>query len=84
MEILTITEAKAQLSAVVEKVMHGEEVILGKAGKPVAKVVPFEPGLQNRRLGMFQCQIQISDDFDEWPEEEARALGLIDEDASST
>ena len=78
MEILTITEAKAQLSAVVEKVMNGEEVILGKAGKPVAKVVPYEPAKQNRRLGMCEGKIHMADDFDEWPEEEARALGIID------
>ena len=78
MELLTITEAKAQLSAVVEKVLQGEEVILGKAGKPVAKVVPFKPEKQNQRLDLFKGQIHLSKDFDKWPEDEARALGLID------
>ena len=78
MEILTITEAKAQLSAVVEKVINGEEVVLGKAGKPVAKVVPYIPAQQNRRLGLFKGQIQMSKDFDEWPEEEAKSFGLVD------
>jgi prevent-host-death family protein len=65
MEILTITEAKAWLSAIVDKVINREEVVLGKAGKPVAKVVPFVPCQQNRRLGWFKGQIYFSDDFDE-------------------
>jgi prevent-host-death family protein len=78
MEILTITEAKAQLSAVVEKVMNGEEVILGKAGKPVARVVPYEPPQKDRVLGRLKGKIHMADDFDEWPEAEARALGIID------
>ena len=78
MEILTITEAKAQLSAVVERVVNGEEVILGRAGKPVAKVVPYAPSQGDRRLGIFAGQIEIAEDFDTWPEEEARAFGIID------
>ncbi len=76
MEILSISGAKDHLEAVIEKVINGEEVVLEKDGKPVAKIVPFEPARQNRRLGMFKGQIRISDDFDHWPEEEARALGL--------
>lgn len=76
MEILSISGAKDHLEAVIEKVINGEEVVLEKDGKPVAKIVPFEPAHQNRRLGMFKGQIRISDDFDDWSEEEARALGL--------
>ena len=76
MEILSISGAKDHLEAVIEKVINGEEVVLEKDGKPVAKIVPFEPARQNRRLGMFKGQIRISDDFDDWSEEEARALGL--------
>ena len=59
MEILTITEAKAQLSAVVEKVMNGEEVILGKAGKPVARVVPYEGPQKDRVLGRLKGKIHM-------------------------
>ena len=78
MEVLTITEAKAQLSAVVEKVINGEEVILGRAGKPVAKVVPYVPAKEERILGRLNGKIHMAEDFDEWPEEEARALSIID------
>jgi antitoxin (DNA-binding transcriptional repressor) of toxin-antitoxin stability system len=40
MQITNITEAKASLSKLIKKVMSGEEVIIGKAGIPVAKPVP--------------------------------------------
>jgi prevent-host-death family protein len=42
MYITNITEAKAQLSAFIEKVLAGEEIIIDKSGKPVAKLVRYE------------------------------------------
>lgn len=42
MLITNISEAKAQLSGLIEKVMAGQEVIIGKSGKPVAKLVRYE------------------------------------------
>ncbi len=56
MQITNISEAKASLSKLVEKVLQGEEVIIGKAGKPVAKLVPFDmdtgpTSLRSRRFG---------------------------------
>ena len=41
MYITNITEAKAHFSALIEKVLAGEEIIIGKSGKPVAKLVRF-------------------------------------------
>jgi prevent-host-death family protein len=80
MELLNVTDADEQLSAVLDKAVAGEEVILGKDGQPLAKVVPIEEPKpkKNRRLGMCEGKIHMADDFDEWPEEEARALGMID------
>lgn len=49
MQIANISEAKAQLSALIEKAMAGEEVIIGKAGKPVARLVKYE---NNRTLSL--------------------------------
>jgi prevent-host-death family protein len=71
MQITNISEAKASLSKLVEKVMRGEEVIIGKAGKPVAKLVPYSLDITPRELGVghWQGQIWIADDFDELPEE---------------
>ena len=53
MHITNITEAKASLSKLIEKALRGEEVIIGKAGKPIVKIVPYEidtsPRLVRRR-----------------------------------
>ena len=71
MQITNISEAKASLSKLIEKVLRGEEVIIGKAGKPVAKLVPYNMDTSPRVLGAghWQGQIWMSDDFDELPED---------------
>ena len=50
MYITNISEAKASLSQLVEKVLRGEEVVIGKAGKPVAKLVPYDHDSSPRDL----------------------------------
>ena len=76
--ITNISEAKAQLSALIEKVLAGEEVIIGKAGKPVAKLIRYERSEKSRRPGALKGQIKITDDFDELPEDIAEAFGIIE------
>ena len=49
MYITNITEAKAHFSALIEKVLAGEEIIIGKAGKPVAKIVRYERREESRQ-----------------------------------
>jgi len=78
MVITNISEAKAQLSALVEKVMAGQEVIIGKAGKPVAKLVRYEQKEKPRRSGALRGKIKIAGDFDELPEDIAGAFGMVD------
>jgi len=78
MQITNISEAKARLSALIEKVMHGQEIIIGKAGKPVAKLVPYERSEQTRHPGALKGKIKIADDFDELPEDIAEAFGMVD------
>ena len=70
MQITNISEAKASLSKLIEKVLTGEEVIIGKAGKPVAKLVPYDADTSPRQLGVghWRGQISIADDFDDLPE----------------
>jgi prevent-host-death family protein len=70
--IVNMHEAKSTLSKLVEKVAEGEEVVIAKAGKPVAKLVKYEPK-KPRRLGGLEGRIWIADDFDE-PDEELIAL----------
>jgi prevent-host-death family protein len=78
MLITNISEAKAQLSALIEKVMAGQEVIIGKAGKPVAKLVRYERSEKPRQPGALRGKITIGDDFDELPMDIAKAFGMED------
>ncbi|MBC8176044.1 MAG: type II toxin-antitoxin system prevent-host-death family antitoxin [Desulfobacteraceae bacterium] len=76
--LITMSEAKAQLSALVEKVMAGQEVVIGKAGKPVAKLVRYEQSEEPRRPGALKGKIKIADDFDELPLDIADAFGMME------
>ena len=79
MYITNITEAKAHFSALIEKVMSGEEIIIGKAGKPVAKLVRYERREESRQPGALKGKIKIADDFDKLPDDIAEAFGIIRE-----
>ena len=78
MLITNISKAKAQLSALIEKVMAGQEVIIGKAGKPVAKIVRYEQSVKPRHPGVLRGKIKIADYFDELPKDIAEAFGMVD------
>ena len=76
MHITNISEAKAQLSALIEQVLAGKEVIIGKAGRPVAKLVPYDLGSEPRQPGALRGKIRIAEDFDELPDDIAGAFGM--------
>ncbi len=78
MLITNISKAKAELSALVEKVVAGQEIIIGKAGKPVAKLVRYERSEKPRRAGALRGKIKIADDFDKLPRDIAEAFGMVD------
>ena len=65
MRTYNIHDAKTHLSRLVERAASGETVVIAKAGKPVAKLVPLEqPKVDtSRRLGGLQGQLTIPDDF---------------------
>lgn len=68
-------EAKTNLSKLVDQVNQGEEVILARAGKPVARLVPVEQVKKPRTPGLFRDQgIHMSDDFDDLPPEILQAM----------
>lgn len=71
MQITNISEAKANLSKLVEQALRGEEVIIGKAGKPVVKLVAYnlDPSPRQLGIGQWRGQIWMADDFDALPEE---------------
>ena len=76
MLIVNISQAKAQLSALVAKVMTGKEVLIGRSGKPVAKLVPYDRSQEPRKPGALKGKIEIADDFDALPEDLAAAFGV--------
>ena len=68
MRITNIHEAKTRLSQLIERVQAGEEVIIGKAGVPVAKLIRYNEREVPRRPGYWRGKVRIADDFDELPE----------------
>jgi prevent-host-death family protein len=76
MTIANISEAKAHFSSIIEKVMAGEEVIIGKAGKPVAKIIKYEKRAKERKPGSLKGKIKIASDFESLPNEIAKAFGV--------
>lgn len=72
---VNIAEAKAHLSALVQKALTGEEVVIARDNKPLVKLVPLEPVVGCRRPGSAKGQIfYVADDFDQTPEEFAEYL----------
>ncbi len=63
--IVNIHEAKTHLSRLLEQVQRGEEVVVAKAGKPVARIVPIEAGKPKRVPGSHKGLVRISDDFND-------------------
>jgi prevent-host-death family protein len=57
-----IQEAKTHLSRLVELAASGQEIVIAKAGKPLAKLVPYVAGRPPRKGGFFRGQIQESPD----------------------
>lgn len=70
-------EAKTKLSQLVERAEAGEEIVLQRNGKPVARLVAI--GEDSRSLatirGAWRGRVRIADDFDELPDDIAAAFG---------
>jgi prevent-host-death family protein len=62
--IVNIHEAKTHLSRLLARVMGGEEIVIAKSGKPVARLVPFDERPAERSPGTVAGDIVISPDFD--------------------
>jgi len=75
MVVRSITQAKAELSALIEQVQKGNEIILAKGGKPVAKLVAYRGPSAPRRPGSMAGQLWIAPDFDELPDDMAESFG---------
>lgn len=64
MAIFNIHEAKTHFSKLLERVMKGEEVVIAKAGKPVARILPVTTIGSIRKPGIDKGKVTIMPDFD--------------------
>jgi prevent-host-death family protein len=70
MRMVNIHAAKTNLSRLINEVAAGEEIVIAKAGKPVARLLPFEPKREPRKPDLLKGKIWIAENFDDpLPEE---------------
>jgi len=64
MQTVNIHEAKTHFSRLVDAAAAGEEIVIAKAGKPTARLLPVEHPKAARRFGALKGKMRIADDFD--------------------
>lgn len=74
MKMVNVFEAKTRLSQLLDLAASGEEVIIARAGKPMAKLIPYRINQRPRKPGYWKGKIKISKDFDELPEDLSRTF----------
>ena len=65
MQTVNVHEAKTQLSKLLQRVLLGEEIVIAKAGRPVAKLVPISTERRARKPGTARGRMIMRDDFDD-------------------
>lgn len=63
-ESVNIHDAKTHLSKLVDQAASGKEIVIAKAGRPVARLVPLAAKGKPRKLGMLAGKLKVPDDFD--------------------
>ena len=74
MKTVNIHEAKTHLSRLVERVQAGEEIVIAKAGRPAARLVPIEVMRKPVKIGGLKSRVPVPDDFNTMFEQEIEAL----------
>jgi prevent-host-death family protein len=64
METINIYQAKTQLSKLVDRAAQGEDIVIARNGKPVARLTALKPEKLPLRFGLLKGKIWIADDFD--------------------
>lgn len=72
--LVNIHEAKTHFSRLVDRVSRGEVIVIGKAGKPIAKLIPYTETSGPRSPGAWKGRVKIAPDFDDLPAELAAAF----------
>ena len=75
---LTLSDAKARFSEIVERAVNGDEFVVTRMGKPVVRISRISKSASTRKLGDLAGQIRMSEDFDERPEDLQSVLGIAD------
>src|SRR5580698_5275675 len=75
---VNIHQAKTHLSRLLQRVAEGEEVVIARAGEPIARLVRIQPQQTTRPLGMYEGSVVVPDDFNDPlpPELLAQFLGV--------
>ena len=63
--MVNVQQAKAHLSRLIERAAAGEEILLGKHGKPMARLSAHAPDKEERRVGGLEGRIRVAEDFDD-------------------
>ncbi len=66
--VINVYEAKTHLSKLIDRAANGENIILGKSGKPLARLVPYLEEQKPREPGRLAGLITMADDFDQTPD----------------
>jgi prevent-host-death family protein len=74
MHTVNIHEAKTHLSRLLEQVAAGEEIVIARAGKAIARLVPLDAAPKKRQLGLLKGKLKVPDDFDAPLTDDERAL----------
>ncbi|MGB5055351.1 MAG: type II toxin-antitoxin system prevent-host-death family antitoxin [Nitrospirales bacterium] len=64
MKTVDVSEAKARISQLLDLVASGEEVVIVRAGRPMAKLIPYQIKQQSRKPGSWKGKVKIAKDFD--------------------
>jgi prevent-host-death family protein len=64
MDIVNIYDAKTRLSQLVDKAAAGEDVVVGRNGKPLVRITRLEPSRRQIKFGVLKGKLRIPADFD--------------------
>ncbi|MBX3176271.1 MAG: type II toxin-antitoxin system Phd/YefM family antitoxin [Candidatus Hydrogenedentes bacterium] len=69
MTIVNTHEAKTHLSRLLDRVASGEEIVIARAGKPIARLTPYDAPGEPRKPGAWRGRVWMADDFDDTPDD---------------
>lgn len=73
-ESVNVYEAKTHLSQLLDRAAAGEEILIARAGRPVARLMPLAARAERREPGAWRGRVTMTEDFDELPAEISAAF----------